>query len=287
MIKSLTKQNLSKTIKEYSLITFGVLMVVAGTYFFKFPNNFTFGGITGLALALSQICPLSPSSLNFILNIVILLFGFLLLGRKVLIRTAYASVLMSVGLSALDKVYPMHGTLTDDPLLELVFAIVLPGLGTAILFNINASSGGTDIIALILKKYLHFDYGNSLVCSDVIVTATAFFLFDLKTALFSTIGLFSKSIVIDNIIEGLNRVKYCNIVTSNPKIICDYIHKKLNHSATICNAKGTFTGKDKYLILTVIKRYQAVKLRQFVKQVEPDAFIMITNTSEIVGRGFS
>lgn len=281
------KNYILSSFKEYLLITLSIILIVIGTYFFKFPNNFTFGGVTGFAIPLSKLLSLSPSTINFILNIAILVMGFILLGKKVLIRTAYASIILSIGLSLCEKLFPLSNTLTDDPLLELIFAIVLPGFGAAILFNINSSSGGTDIIALILKKFFNTDIGNCLLISDVIITLTSFFLFDIKTALFSTLGLIGKSIVIDTIIEGINRVKYCNIVSTNPKIICDYINTKLKRSATICNAKGAFSGNDKFVILTVVKRHQAVRLRQFVKKVDKNAFITITNTSEIIGRGFS
>lgn len=281
-----SQETLRKAAKEYTLITLSTLLMAVGIYFFKFPNNFTFGGVTGLAVVVSQVMPISPSTVNFIVNLVLLLLGFLFLGKGFGVRTVYSSMLLSVALSGMEYLWPLDKPLTDDPLLELIFAIVLPGLGSAILFNIGASSGGTDVVAMILKKFTSVNIGNALLLSDLLITLSAFFIFDIKTFLFSMLGLFSKSLVIDNVIESINLCKYFNVVCSSPEPICDYIVHKLGRSATVCEAEGAFSHDKKYIIFTVLKRYQAVQLRQYIKQVEPGAFILISNTSEIIGKGF-
>lgn len=274
------------SIKDYALITLSTLLIAVGVYFFKFPNNFTFGGVTGLAVAVGKILPFSPSAVNFVVNMVLLLLGFLFLGKGFGVRTVYSSMLLSISLSAMQYLFPLDKPLTDDPMLELVFAIVLPALGSAILFNIGASSGGTDIVAMILKKYSSINIGNALLASDLLITLSAFFIFDIKTFLFSMLGLFTKSLVIDNVIESINMCKYFNVVCSNPEPICDFIVHKLGRSATVCNEEGAFSHEEKQIIFTVMSRYQAVMLRQYIKQVEPGAFILISNTSEIIGKGF-
>ena len=281
-----SQETILKAAKEYTLITLSTLLMAVGIYFFKFPNNFTFGGVTGLAVVASQVMPISPSTVNFIVNLVLLLLGFLFLGKGFGVRTVYSSMLLSVALSGMEYLWPLDKPLTDDPLLELIFAIVLPGLGSAILFNIGASSGGTDVVAMILKKFTSVNIGNALLLSDLLITLSAFFIFDIKTFLFSMLGLFSKSLVIDNVIESINLCKYFNVVCSSPEPICDYIVHKLGRSATVCEAEGAFSHDKKYIIFTVLKRYQAVQLRQYIKQVEPGAFILISNTSEIIGKGF-
>lgn len=278
--------DIKKLIKEYSLITISTLLIVVGVYFFKFPNNFTFGGITGLSVVLGKITPITPSTVNLILNIALLVLGFLFLGKNFALKTVYSSMLLSLSLSGLEYFYPMKQPLTDQPLLELIFAIALPSFGSAVLFNIGASSGGTDIIALILQKYTSFDIGRAVLFSDLLITISAWFVFDIKTSLFSFLGLITKSLVIDNVIESINLAKYFNVVCSEPDVICNFIMKDLNRSATICEAKGAFSHKHKYIIFTALRRPQAVQLRQFIKRVEPDAFILITNTSEIIGKGF-
>ena len=274
-------------LKEYFLITISTLLIVVGVYFFRFPNNFTFGGITGLSVVLGKITPISPSTVNFILNILLLVIGFVFLGKGFAVKTVYSSMLLSVSLSALEFFYPITHPLTDQPMLELVFAIALPAFGSAVLFNIGASSGGTDIIALILKKYTSFDIGRAVFFTDLLITLSACFVFDIKTALFSFLGLMAKSLMIDNVIESINLAKYFNVVCSEPDVICDFIVNELKRSATICEAKGAFSHTHKYIIFTALRRPQAVQLRQFIKRVEPDAFILISNTSEIIGKGFT
>ena len=229
------------SLKEYSLITASTLMIVAGVYFFKFPNNFTFGGVTGLSVVLSDIFPFSPGTVNFAINMLLMILGFLFLGRKFGIKTVYSSALLSVGLSVMERIYPMEQPLTDEPMLELVFAIILPAFGSAILFNIGASSGGTDIIAAIVKKYSGADIGKALFLSDVLITLSSCFVFDIKTTLFSFLGLIAKSLVIDGVIENINLCKYFNVVCSNPAPICDFIIHKLNRSATVFEAQGAFS----------------------------------------------
>lgn len=272
--------------RQYSIITVSTLLIAAGIYFFKFPNNFTFGGVTGLAVVVSSVLPISPSTFNLAVNIVLLIIGFFFLGKSFGVKTVYSSMLLSVSLSVLEKIYPIDAPLTDQPMLELVFAIALPAFGSAVLFNIGASSGGTDIVAMIVKKYTSAEIGGALFLSDLVITLLAFFVFDIKTALFSFLGLMVKSLVIDSVIESINLSKYFNIVCSEPAPICEFIVKKLKRSATVFEARGAFSHSRKYVILTAMKRYQAMQLRQYIKSVEPDAFILISNTSEIIGKGF-
>lgn len=273
-------------IKEYTLITISTLIIVVGVYFFKFPDNFTFGGVTGLAVVLGKVLPITPATINLILNIALLLLGFVFLGRKFAVKTIYSSILLSVGLSVLEQVYPMKKPITDEPMLDLIFAVALPAFGSAILFNIGASSGGTDIAAMILRKYTSLDIGRALFLSDLLITFSAFFVFDIKTVLFSFLGLMAKSLVIDNVIENINLCKYFNVVCSNPEPICDFIVNKLSRGATICEATGAYSHNHKYIVYTALRRPQAVQLREYIKSVEPDAFLLITNTSEIIGKGF-
>lgn len=260
--------------------------MAVGIYFFKFANNFTFGGITGFAVLVAKFTPLSASDFSFVANILLLVVGWIILGKSFAAKTAYSTILLSVTLSLFERVYPMSHPLTNEPLLELIFAILLPALGSAILFNIGASSGGTDVIAMVLKKYTSVDIGRGLMISDVLFTLCAFFVFDVKTGLYSLLGLIMRSALIDNFIESLNRSKYFHVVCSDPKPICNFIEKNLVRGATIVNTKGSFTGDNKYIILTVLSPSQAVKLRNFIKENSPGAFLLISNTSEIIGKGF-
>lgn len=273
-------------LKNFSLLTISTLIMAIGIYFFKFANNFTFGGITGIAVLVAKFLPISASDFSFVVNILLLIIGWIVLGKSFAAKTAYSTILLSVSLSLLERIYPMSHPLTNEPLLELIFAILLPALGSAILFNIGASSGGTDIIAMILKKYTSVDIGKGLMISDLIFTLAGFLVFNVKTGLYSLFGLIMRSALIDNFIESFNRSKYFHVVTSNATCICDFIQNDLQRGATIVNATGAFTGDDKYIILTVLSPSQAVKLRNFIKEHDPKAFLLVSNTSEIIGKGF-
>lgn len=280
------KKTIIQKLTEYVLITASILIMVVGTYFFKFPNHFAFGGITGFSTVISAITGITASDFTFIANMVLLVMGFVFLGTDVGIKTVYGSVLMSFALSILERLVPMTGPLTDEPFLELVFAILCPAVGSAILFNLGASSGGTDILAMILKKHTSMHIGTALLAVDVVAVTMAFFIFGPATGLYSILGLLAKSLMIDGIIENINMCKCFNIICDSPDPICDYIMNELHRGATVYEARGAFSHHKKTVIVTMMKRAQAVKLRNYIRQVEPGAFILISNSSEIIGKGF-
>jgi Uncharacterized conserved protein len=272
--------------KNFIYLTLSTLVMAVGIYFFKFSNNFTFGGITGLAVLVAKSGSISAGDFSFVANMVLLVIGFFVLGKKFAAKTAYSSILLSVALSGLERICPMSQPLTNQPLLELIFAIALPSIGSAVLFNIGASSGGTDVVAMIMKKYTSFNIGNALLVTDLFITVAGFFVFDIQTGLYSFLGLALRSFMIDGFIESLNLSKYFNVVCKNPQPICDFIKDEMHRSATIVQAKGAFSGEDKYIIFTVMNRMEAVRLRNYIKEHSPDAFLLISNTSEIIGKGF-
>lgn len=273
-------------LKDFGLLTISTLIMAIGIYFFKFPNNFSFGGVTGIAILFAKSSSLSASDIVLIINMLLLFIGFMFLGKEFGIKTAYTSIILSLSLSLLERVCPMSSPLTDEPMLELMFAIALPAVGSAILFNIGASSGGTDIVAMLLKKYTSTNIGKSLFITDLIITLLTALVFDIKTCLFSFAGLMIKSLLIDSFIESFNLCKYFNVVCDDPEVICNFIVNELHRSASIINAQGAFTHANKYMILTVMNRHQAIKLRHFIRENQPSAFMLISNTSEIIGKGF-
>lgn len=275
-----------KDIVEYLILTAATLVLIVGVYFFKFPNAFSFGGVTGLAIVLAKFIAATPSTITFVINMGLLVLGFIFLGRSFGIKTVYVSVLMSVGLSVLEWIYPMSAPLTNQPVLELIFAIFLPSASAALMFNLGASGGGTDIVAMILKKYTSWNIGTALIVVDLIIVIAACFVFDIQTGLFSLCGLLAKSFVIDDVIENINLCKCFTIISENPEPITKYINEQLGRSATIYKAEGAYTHAEKTVIITVLKRSQAVQLRNFIRVTEPTAFITITNSSEIIGKGF-
>ena len=272
-------------IRETIVMTLCALLTAVGNHFFRFPNNFTFGGVTGVAVVLQYYLPLSTATINFIISNALLVVGFLVLGKGFGLKTAYVSFLLSFFLSALEKLCPLSAPLTDQPILELCYGIALPGLAAAILFYIGASSGGTDIVAMILRKYTSVNIGRALLITDFLIVLSAFFTFGIQVGLYSVLGLMVKSFVVDDVIESINLCKSFNIICENPEPICNYIMTTLNHSATVYEAKGAFSHQPKTVIITVMNRPQAAQLRKYIRSVEPTAFMIITNSSEIIGKG--
>lgn len=275
-----------RTIEEYGVLTVATLILVVGVYVFKFPNHFSFGGVTGIAVVLGAVIPVTPGTITFVINMALLAVGFVFLGKSFGVKTVYVSLLMSFGLSLAEVWFPMEHALTEQPVLELMYAIVLPAFSSAILFNIDASGGGTDIIAMILKKYTRLNIGAALFLVDLGIVIASCLIFDTQTGLFSLCGLLAKSLVVDNVIESINLCKYFTIICNEPQPICDFITNNLKRSATIYRAEGAYEHNQKTVIITIMKRRQAVELRNYIRENQPTAFIAITNSSEIIGKGF-
>ena len=288
MIYIMKEKNTSmkSTILEYLLLTLGAVVMVVGIYFFKFPNHFSFGGVSGISVILGALLPETPAHFNLFINIILLIIGFIVFGKDFGIKTAYISILVSVGPTLLEYFVPMDAPLTEEPVLELIFAILLPSLASAVFFNLGASSGGTDVIAMILKKYTKVNIGTALFMVDAIIVVVACFVFNIQTGLFSLVGLLAKSLVVDSTIENINLAKYFTIICDDPEPIVNYIMNTLGKGATIYKAEGAYKHDEKTIILTILKRQQAVELKTYIKKHHPTAFIAITNSSEIIGKGF-
>lgn len=273
--------------KEFWMLNLGIFIVAVGVYFFKFPNKFSIGGVSGISVILGDLIKnYSPGTFVFILNMLLMLLGFAVFGKGFGIKTAYASFMLSAEIWVLERIFPMNHPFTDEPMLELVFAVMLPAIGSAILFNIDASTGGTDVIAMILKKYTAINIGRALLLSDFLITVAAGTVFGIKIGLFSFLGLALKALVVDSVIESINLCKYFTIITSKPEEISNFIVKNLHRGATSMDANGVFTHENKTVIICAVHRAQAVQLRHYVRSVDAKAFILITNTSEIIGKGF-
>ena len=273
--------------RELALMVLGTALVAAGSYFFKFPNHFSTGGVTGLAVLINAALPALPASnVAAVLNLLSLVLGFAVLGRGFGVRTIFCTVLFSAMLAGLEAAVPLSAPLTDQPLLELLFGVLLPALGSAVLFNIEASTGGTDIVAMALKKVTPMDIGMALLLSDVLIAGGTLFLYDIRTGLFSLLGLMLKSVLVDSAIESLNRRKSFIVVTRFPEELCQFITGRLHRSATYWTATGAYSGEEVTVVLTVISRGQAVVLRKYLRGLDPHAFMVVSNSSEIFGKGF-
>lgn len=277
------------SVKELLLMVLGSGLVGVGVYFFKFPNHFSMGGVSGMSILLGELVTapwFTPATVNTLINVLFLILGFLLLDKGFGFRTVFCTLFYSGFVQVLEHILPLEKPMTDQLMLELFFAILLPALGSAILFNLNASTGGTDIAAMILKKFTGLDVGRALLCTDILIAASALIVFDVTSGLCALLGLALKSVLVDTAIESLNRRKAFFIVTSNPDIACDFIIKEMGRGATVWEAKGAYTHLEHEVVLTVLSRAQGVQLRRHLKEHDPQAFIIIANSSEIFGKGF-
>lgn len=271
---------------DFITMTLGSLLVAFGVYFFKIPNGFATGGVTGIGTILAKVTPISAGIWIWGLNVLLLIVGFIFLGRGNGIKTVYCSMFYSAVTYLLEIIVPLNAPLTNQPLLELTYAMLLTSIGAAMIFNVDASSGGTDIAALILKKYTSIDVGKALLAVDFLVASSSFFIFNIQTGLFSLLGLFSKAFIVDGVIESLNVCKYFVVITEKREEISKYIMENLHHGVTASVVTGEFTNKEKVMLHTVCKRIEAIKLRKEIKNIDPHAFVIITSSSEIIGRGF-
>ena len=272
---------------DFLVMTFGVLLLTAGVYFFKIPNGFSTGGVSGISTVLGAVIPgFTPGMLITGINVLLLVVGLFVVGRDFGLKTVWCSLLFSGLTMLLEAVVPMKAPLTDEPLLDLICAILLTAIGSALMFRAGASSGGTDIVAMILKKYTSLDIGKALLVTDFLIAASAFLVFSPETGIFSLLGLFAKAFVVDGIIESIGTCKYFTIVTTKKEEIGAYIMSTIHHGFTELHGLGGFTGEERFVLLTVCKRIEGARLRKFCKEVDPHSFIIVSNTSEIIGKGF-
>ena len=273
------------------ILNLGTLLLAAGIYFFKNPNNFATGGVSGIAIILSKfttkyVAWLDAAFLMQVLNVILLIIGFIFLGKGCTFKTAYCSLVYTAEMQ-LFKLIPLELPLTDSIFLEFIFAMLLSAAGSAIIFNCRASSGGTDIIALINKKYTRIkDVGTALLITDFFIAASTFFIFDIQTGLFSLLGLFTKAFVVDSVIESIGKSKYVQIITTKPELITPFILEGIHRGYTSVKAQGGYTGEERTLIITVCKRGEALKLKMRIHSADPQAFVILTDTNGIVGKGF-
>lgn len=276
-----------KKTDEFILINLGLVLTAAGIHFFKVPNNFATGGVSGLSIIIRNFFPsISIGPIMLSINILLLIIGFLLIGGEFGSKTVYSSFVLSGIVWLLDRLFPLTQPLTNDTLLELFFAIILPAVGSAIIFNQNASTGGTDIVAKVLSKLTSIDIGKALLLSDFVITITAGIVYGVQVGMYSILGLIMKGFIIDTVIEGFNLRKQIVVISEKSEEIKQYIVNNIHRGATIHTAYGAFTNEEKHVITTVVTRRQAVALRQFIRDLDKNAFITITNSSEIIGKGF-
>ena len=279
-------------VRYWIILNLGILVMSIGVYFFKAPNHFATGGVSGITIILSKFTEekvswLGQTELTAFLNVFLLIIGFIFLGRGCSLKTAYCTLVYSGEMELMKIIFPLDGPLTDQVFLEFIIAMLLTGAGSAILFNCKASSGGTDILALIVKKYTPVkDVGTALIFTDFAIACSAFFVFGVQAGLYSVLGLFAKAFLIDGVIESIVKSKYVMIITSHPETVAPFILEDLHRSYTRLNAQGGYTGEEKSALIIVCKKMEAYRLKTKLHSVDPDAFVILCDTSEIMGHGW-
>ena len=282
------------TFKNFLSMHLGIILIALSTYFILVPNHFVTGGMTGLSTVLAQeLTFLTQSQWLLLLNALVLILGFIFLGKSTGVFTVYCSLgyssimMIFEANDLIGKVSANGRTLTDEPFMELVVGITLYAIGTAIIFYAGASSGGMDIVALIIQKYTRMDVGRAVLSVNSIIAISSIFVFkNITTGILSLVGLFMNSFIIDTVIDNFNSCKYFIVITDKPELVSEYIMNTLHHGVTVTDAVGAYTLAKKGMVHTVCRRYEAIKLRQAIKQIDENAFIVITTSSEIIGKGF-
>ena len=256
--------------------------MAAAVFFFLVPSHAAVSSISGLAIVLSNLVPLSVSAITMILNVVLLIVGFLLCGHEFGYKTVYTSVLLPVFLGVFELLLPDNGSLTGDATLDVACYIFVVSIGLSILFNRNASSGGLDIVAKIMNRYLHMDLGRAMSLSGMLVALSSALVYDKKTVVLSVLGTYLNGMVLDHFIFGQNRKRrVCIISRDKEEQIRDWIVHTLKSGATIYQAQGAYDGTVRNEIITIVDKNEYQKLMQYITREDPDAFITVYNVSDM------
>jgi uncharacterized membrane-anchored protein YitT (DUF2179 family) len=276
-----------KRFKEYMLITIGFIFVSLSLELFLVPNKIAAGGVSGIAIIINSIFPiLDVGALMLIMNVVLFIIAFIVIGNKFGGKSIYASLGLSGSIWIMDKLEIYKYALTKDLFLASIFGTLISGIGMAMVFNQNASTGGTDILAKILNKFFHWDMGKSLLSVDFIVTLFAGIAFGADIAMYALLCAIMNGFVIDNIIEGVNTSKEVMVISSKISEISKYIIEELDRGCTILHGTGGYSAKEANILYTVLNRKQFIKLKKFIKEVDSRAFITVSESHEVLGEGF-
>lgn len=281
---------MKQLVKEYIGIIIGALLIAIGLYFFWAPSNLAAGGVSGLAIVLKALFPIVPIGiLIFILDCLMFMIGFIMLGKSFGLRSLMCSLSVSILMTGLEFIWPNWQPISDDLLILLIFGALFIAIGQALVFNLEASSGGTDIIAKMITQYTHLNIGTSLMIADMIVVLLATGIFGLEKGLYAALGVLITTNLIDYLISGFNVQRYVMIIpSSSDKVqpINTYILETLERGATIYTAEGAYSKNPKQVITTVIDRKEFIDLKKKLIKIDPLAFMTVQNLHEVVGEGF-
>lgn len=281
MIIMKKKINYAEILKETGILTVAVAIIAAAVYFFLVPSHASVSSISGLGIVLSNFIPLPLSVITMILNVVLLLIGFVTCGKEFGVKTVYTSVMLPIFLGLFEMLFPNLGSMTDSQELDVLCYILVVSVGLSILFNRNASSGGLDIVAKIMNKYLHMELGKAMSLSGMCVALSAALVYDKKTVVLSILGTYFNGIILDHFIFDNNIKRRVCIITKKEEELRRFITRDLHSGATIYEATGAYNFEKHNEIITIVDKSEYQKLMKFINELDPKAFITVYNVSSM------
>ena len=272
---------LSNSIKELAIITVGNVIVAAAVFFFMLPSHVSVGSGAALAMVLSNFIPLSVSTITLIMNVGLLIIGFLLIGPEFGAKTVYCSILMPVVMGVFEKIFPNFQSITQDPLLDVICYILVVGVGLAILFSRNASSGGLDIVAKIMNKYLKMDLGKAMSTSGIVVALSSALCYDSKTVVLSLLGTYFGGMVVDHFIFGINIKRRVCVISNDLEPIVDFVLHELHSGATLNEIIGAYDRTPRMEMVTIVDKNEYKQLMDYVRKIDPKAFVTVYSVSDM------
>ena len=272
---------LRETIKEFAIITVGTVIVTAAVFFFMLPSHVSVGSGAALAMVLGNFVPLSVSTITLIMNVGLLIIGFLLIGPEFGAKTVYSSILMPAVLGVLEMIFPNYQSITQDPLLDVICYILVMGIGLAILFSRNASSGGLDIVAKIMNKYLKMDLGKAMSASGIAVALSSALCYDSKTVVLSILGTYFGGIMIDHFIFGINIKRRVCVISEQLESIVQFVIHDLHSGATLNEIIGAYDRTPRMEMVAIVDKHEYRLLMDYIRQIDPKAFVTVYSVSDL------
>ena len=270
-----------KNIKDFVIITFGAFLAAVALYFFMMPSNVVVGSASALAMVISNFVPLQVSVINLVLNIILLIIGFILVGSEFGAKTVYTAIMLPVFIGVFEVAFPNFQSLTQDPVLDTLCYVLVVSIAMAILFSCNASSGGLDIVAKIINKFMHVELGKAYSISGIAVALTAAFCYDTKTVILSVLGTYFGGIVVDHFIFGFDLKRRVCIISPKLDEFVDYILHELHSGATLNEITGAYDNVSRREVITIVDKNEYRRLMDFVRKTDPKAFVTVYSVSEM------
>ena len=273
-----------ENIIDFIMITLGTFIIAISVFFFMMPSNLSVGSVSGLSIVISNFIPFNVSTISMVINILLLIFGFITIGKEFGIKTVYTSILLPIFIAVFEYLFPNNISLTADQTLDAICYCVIVSIGTAMLFNRNASSGGLDIIGKFLNKYFHLEVGKGIALSGMLVAISSILVYDMKTMIISILATYFSGIVLDNFLFGSTIKKRVCIISQKHQQILDFILNDLHSGATTYHAYGAYSDKMNIEINVIVDKNEYIKLINYITSVDPDAFVTIYAVNEMMYR---